>query len=168
LSWYRKLWGREVIGTWLRTIWFKVVGSISPWQQKQIFNPRLQNINKAPSVRVIVICSDHRLLWRKSYKGVDHALTSDKSILQKIIVIIMSYISPKWFMSINQKDYLGWLVMASSRLLWPKSWVLTKFPRHDYTSFTAYHSQGHFSPRCGLYFTTDFNLINKRNPGFPP
>jgi len=53
-----------------------------------IFQPRTaKKINKAPSVRVIVICSDHRLLWRDSYKGVDRTLTSDESILHKIIII---------------------------------------------------------------------------------
>jgi len=35
--------------------------------------------NVATSVRVIVICSDHELLWRDSYKGVDCALTSSES-----------------------------------------------------------------------------------------
>jgi len=47
-----------------------------------IFQPRIaKKIKQASSVRVIVICSDHRLLWRDSYKGVDHALTPDESIL---------------------------------------------------------------------------------------
>jgi len=55
-----------------------------------IFQPRIaKKINKAPSVRVIVICSDHRLLWQDSYKGVDRALTPDDSILHKIIIIII-------------------------------------------------------------------------------
>jgi len=53
-----------------------------------IFQLRIaKKINQAPSVRVIVICSDHRLLWRDSYKGVDRALTPDESILHKIIII---------------------------------------------------------------------------------
>jgi len=46
-----------------------------------------KKINQAPSVRVIVICSDHRLLWRDSYKGVECALTPDESILHKVIII---------------------------------------------------------------------------------
>jgi len=55
-----------------------------------IFQPWIaKKINQAPSVRVIVICSDHRLLWRDSYKGVDRALTPDESILHKIIIIII-------------------------------------------------------------------------------
>jgi len=53
-----------------------------------IFQPRIANkINKAPSVRVLVICNDHRLLCRDSYKCVDHTLTPDGSRLHKIIII---------------------------------------------------------------------------------
>jgi len=40
-----------------------------------------KKINKDPSVRVIVICSDHKPLWRDSYKGVNRQLTSGESIL---------------------------------------------------------------------------------------
>jgi len=47
-----------------------------------IFQPRI-------AVRVIVICSDHKPLWRDSYKGVDRALTPDESIMHKIIIIII-------------------------------------------------------------------------------
>jgi len=47
-----------------------------------------KKIDNALSVRVIVICSDHKLLWRDSYKGVDRALTPDESILHKIIITI--------------------------------------------------------------------------------
>jgi len=57
------------------------------------FQPRIaKKINMAPSVRVIVICSDPRLLWRDFYKGVDRALTPDESILHNIIIIIISYL----------------------------------------------------------------------------
>jgi len=53
-----------------------------------IFQPQIaKRINKTPSVRVIVIFSDHKLLWRDSFKDVDFALTSDESILHKIIII---------------------------------------------------------------------------------
>jgi len=59
-----------------------------PYQQ--FFKPLVaKNQNKAPSGRVIVICNDHRLLWRDSYKGVDRALTRDDSILHKIITVII-------------------------------------------------------------------------------
>jgi len=52
---------------------FKVVGSIPSSLSQEFFNPGLQKRNNmAPSVRIIVICSTHRLLWRDSYKGVDH------------------------------------------------------------------------------------------------
>jgi len=43
---------------------------------------------KKNSVGVIVICSDHGLLWWDSYKGIDHALTPDESILHKMMIII--------------------------------------------------------------------------------
>jgi len=45
--------------------------------------------NKALSVRVIVICSDHKLLRWDSYRGVGRASTSPESILHKIIIIFM-------------------------------------------------------------------------------
>jgi len=61
-----------------------VVGSIPgrPCQQ-------CKKINKALSVRVIVSCSGHKLLWQNSFKGVGCASTSPESILHKIIIIIM-------------------------------------------------------------------------------
>jgi len=53
------------------------------------FQPQIaKKINKAPSVSVIVICSDHRFLWQDSFKGVDRASTLVDSILHKIIIII--------------------------------------------------------------------------------
>jgi len=58
---------------------------------KAIFQPRIaKKSTRAPSVRVIVLCRDHRLLWRDSYKGkgVDCALTPDEPILHKITIII--------------------------------------------------------------------------------
>jgi len=55
-----------------------------------IFQPRIaKKINKALSVRVIVICSGHKLLWPDSYKGVGRASTLTESILHKIIIIII-------------------------------------------------------------------------------
>jgi len=54
-----------------------------------IFQPRIaEKINKAPSVSVIVICSDRELLWQDSYKGVGRVPTLPESILHKIIIII--------------------------------------------------------------------------------
>jgi len=67
----------------------KVVGSILNHTCQQFFNPGLQKkLNKALSVRVIIICSDHRLLWQDSYKDVDPALTLEESILHKMIIMI--------------------------------------------------------------------------------
>jgi len=43
-----------------------------------------KKIHKAPSVRVIVICSGHRLLWRNSDKVFDHSLTSTEFITHQI------------------------------------------------------------------------------------
>jgi len=55
-----------------------------------IFQPRItKKINKALSVRVIVICRGHKLLWQDSYKGVDRASISPESILHKIIIIML-------------------------------------------------------------------------------
>jgi len=55
-----------------------------------IFQPRIaEKINKAPSVSVIVICSDRELLWQDSYKGVGRVPTLPESILHKIIIIII-------------------------------------------------------------------------------
>jgi len=48
-----------------------------------------KKINKALSVRVIVICGGHKHLSRDSYKGVGHASTSLESILHKIIIVII-------------------------------------------------------------------------------
>jgi len=46
-------------------------------------------ILKATSVKLMVICNDHRRLWRYAYKGVDCVLTLNESILHKIIIIIV-------------------------------------------------------------------------------
>jgi len=53
--------------------------------------PDLKKINKAPSVGVIVICSDHRLLWRDSDKDVDQKSTLPESIVHKIIIIMPNF-----------------------------------------------------------------------------
>jgi len=53
------------------------VGSIPGHPCQQFFNFELQN--KALSVRVIVICSGHKLLWRDSDKGVGWASTQPES-----------------------------------------------------------------------------------------
>jgi len=55
-----------------------------------IFQPRIaKKINKALSVRVILICSGHKHLSQDSYKGVGHASTLLECILHKIIIIII-------------------------------------------------------------------------------
>jgi len=48
-----------------------------------IFQPQIAKNNRALSVRVIVIWSDHKLLWWDSYKGIGCASTSPESILHK-------------------------------------------------------------------------------------
>jgi len=57
----------------------------SPASTSNFSSQDWKNINKAPSIRVIIICSDHGLLWRDSYKGIDGALTLPESKLLKII-----------------------------------------------------------------------------------
>jgi len=84
ICWDRRGW--KVIGTWLlvfktapstskvnnqKELTSKVVGSI-PGHGSKFSYPNYIKINKSPSVRVIMICCDHRLLWQDSYKGVDH------------------------------------------------------------------------------------------------
>jgi len=79
------------------------VGSITGCPCQQFFNPGLQKkINKAFSVRVIVICSDHKLLWRDSYKGIGHASTLPEPILHKIIIIL------KWHRIENKRYIFNW------------------------------------------------------------
>jgi len=53
-----------------------------------IFQRQITKKNQ-PSLRVMVICYDHRLLQRDSYKGVGCASTLPESILHKIIIIII-------------------------------------------------------------------------------
>jgi len=70
----------EVIATWLRS---KIRGCVfNPLQ----FNPGLQKISKAPSVRVILICSVHKhdsmSCW-KSYKDVNRKLTLAEPLQHK-------------------------------------------------------------------------------------
>jgi len=74
-------------GHWLRKLISKVVGS-NLRLCKQFFISGLQKSNKVPSVRDIVISSDHRLLWLDSDKDVDLALTLPESILHQIIILI--------------------------------------------------------------------------------
>jgi len=63
------------------------VGSIPGRPCQQFFNPGLHKKYQQGtlSVRVIVICGDHKLLWRT----LGHASTSPESILHKIIIIIV-------------------------------------------------------------------------------
>jgi len=49
--------------------------------------PAIFQLRIAKSVRVIVIYSDHRLLWPDSYRGVNGVLNLDEFILHKIIII---------------------------------------------------------------------------------
>jgi len=55
-----------------------------------IFHPEIAKTisRKALSVRVILICSGHRLLRRDSDKGFDYASTSPESLLHQIIIAI--------------------------------------------------------------------------------
>jgi len=88
-------WNRiELQSSWLRGHrHLSEVWDVRLWVQSlalrasSFLTPDCKKINKAPSVRVIVICSEHRLLWRDSYQGVGHTSTSPDSILNKIIVI---------------------------------------------------------------------------------
>jgi len=64
-----------VIGSWLR-IKIYGCGVQTPGNASNFSTLDCKKMNKAPSVRGIVICSDCRLLWWHSYKGVDHALAS--------------------------------------------------------------------------------------------
>jgi len=48
-----------------------------------------KKINRAPTVRVIVISSDHKLLWQDSNKGVGSASTSPESTLHKMIIFVI-------------------------------------------------------------------------------
>jgi len=65
------------------------VGSIPGCLCQQFFNPIFQKkINKALSVRVLVICSDPRLLWQDSYKGVGRASTLPEAMPHKMVIII--------------------------------------------------------------------------------
>jgi len=62
------------------------------WVQSSAMPAIIQpQINKAPYVRVIVICSDHRLLWQDSYKGVNPALTSGVYTAQDYYYVYKSY-----------------------------------------------------------------------------
>jgi len=52
----------------------------NPHRMAAIFQPcTAKKTIKAPSIRVGEICRDHRLLWRDFHKGVERALTLDKS-----------------------------------------------------------------------------------------
>jgi len=73
------------------------VRSKVPWL-RTICNFSTPDWKKNQQGWIIVICSDHRLLWRDSYKGVDWVLTSDESSLHKII-ILWSHVEMEW---------LGW------------------------------------------------------------
>jgi len=64
-----------------------------------------KKITKALSVRVIVIRSDHELLWRDSYKGVGGASILPKSKLHRIIVIA----SPASIVNISSHENLKWI-----------------------------------------------------------
>jgi len=63
-----------------------------------IFKPRFaKKINKALSVRVMVICSDHKLLWRDSQKGIGRASTLPEAVLHKITIIKLAIFEFKLF-----------------------------------------------------------------------
>jgi len=46
----------------------------------------------ALSVRVILFCSDHKLPWQDSYKGVGSTSTLPESILHKIFIIMVFFV----------------------------------------------------------------------------
>jgi len=69
--------------------------------------PDWKKINKGPSVRVIVVCSDHRLLWWDSYNDVDCAVTSDESQLLKIIIKLILHTDSSYWC---QKSYCGYFL----------------------------------------------------------
>jgi len=56
----------------------------------RVFQPQIAKKNNATSVRIIVVCSDPRLLWEDSDKVVDLALTSPEPLLHQIGIIIMT------------------------------------------------------------------------------
>jgi len=58
---------------------------------------------QAPSAKVVIICSDHRLLWQDSDKEVDHASTSPEFKLHQIIIIV---VIPKELKSFHVKKLL--------------------------------------------------------------
>jgi len=68
-----------------------------------------KKINKALSVRVIIICSDQ---WRDSHKDVGWASTLPESILHKIIIITW-FLLTLWFIliSIWQQEFSPWYFM---------------------------------------------------------
>jgi len=60
--------------------------------QPAIFlTPDCKKNQQSITVRVVVICNDHRLLCQNSYEDVDHKQTQDESILHKITIIINNY-----------------------------------------------------------------------------
>jgi len=44
-------------------------------------------MDKAPSVRVIIMCSDDKYSYVYSYKGTDRAITSDEFTLHQILTL---------------------------------------------------------------------------------
>jgi len=86
------LWLRAaVISTWLRTKTKGYVGSIPGFPCQHFFNPKLQKKTKALSVRVIVICSGHILLWRDSYRCADHSLTCSSLYLTRLLLLLYQF-----------------------------------------------------------------------------
>jgi len=71
----------------LRTKSLGLVGS-SPANPKKFQHQIAKKINMAPSVRVIIICSDKDLLWPDSDKDTDHASTLPESILHQIAISV--------------------------------------------------------------------------------
>jgi len=56
-----------------------------------------KKINKALSVGVILICSDHKLLWQDSFKVVDGAsMLPESTILHRIIILPASEATGKF------------------------------------------------------------------------
>jgi len=72
--------GWEVIGTLTENKYLGLWVQSPAAHASNFSTPDCKKINKTPSVKVIVICSDHRHPWRDSSKGLERALTLAESI----------------------------------------------------------------------------------------
>jgi len=88
-----------------------------------IFQPQIaKNQQGTLSVRVIVICSDHILLWRDSYRGFGRASTLPESKLHKVIIIIIAktkYILARKKPRQNKQSYIASLILDNTTKSFP-------------------------------------------------